>query len=65
MKIKFLSSSSAGNSTIVETDSTAIMIDAGISYKKIKEAYGLDPVLSAILITHEHGFERWPHVGGI
>jgi phosphoribosyl 1,2-cyclic phosphodiesterase len=59
MKIKLLYSSSSGNSAIIESGSTAIMMDAGISYKKIKEAYGDDPKLNAILISHEHG----DHIG--
>jgi phosphoribosyl 1,2-cyclic phosphodiesterase len=55
MKIKFLYSSSAGNSTIIESGDTIVMLDAGVSYKKVKEAFGDDPKLDAIFISHEHG----------
>jgi len=61
MKIKLLYSSSSGNSTIIETDNTLLMMDAGISYKKIKKAYGSDPKLDAIFISHEHS----DHVGSV
>lgn len=61
MKIKFLYSSSSGNSTIIETADTCIMIDCGVSYKKVKESYGGDPPLTAILATHEHS----DHVTGM
>lgn len=55
MKIKNLFSSSSGNATVVETDTTVIVIDAGVSYTKLKNAYGKDLSVDAIFITHEHG----------
>lgn len=53
-----LASGSRGNSTLVQSSSTRILVDAGIScretFKRMK-ATGEDPhALSAILITHEH-----------
>lgn len=58
--IKFcnLFSGSSGNSTYIETDTTKILIDAGVSCQKISKALNsigveLDDI-SAILITHEH-----------
>lgn len=54
MKIKPLFSSSSGNCMIIESDNTKIMIDAGVSFKKIKEAYGSDLDLKALFITHSH-----------
>lgn len=60
MKVKLLHSSSSGNCTIVEGENTKLMIDAGLSYKRIKEAYGEDPKLDALLITHEHS----DHISG-
>ena len=65
VSVKVLASGSRGNSTIVQSSSTRILVDAGIScretFKRMKEA-GDDPhSLSAILITHEHA----DHVNGL
>ena len=53
-----LYSGSSGNSLLVQTDNTKILIDAGESAKKITDALSsLDIVpneLDAILVTHEH-----------
>ena len=60
MGLRFCSfaSGSTGNSYLVRTDNTAVLVDCGISGKRIVEGLaglGLDPRdLSAILITHEH-----------
>lgn len=56
MKINFLYSSSSGNATVVESTSgnTKIQIDAGVSYKKLKEAYQKDLDINALFITHDH-----------
>ena len=58
VSVSVLASGSRGNSTIVQSSSTRILVDAGIScretFKRMK-ACGEDPrSLSAILITHEH-----------
>src|SRR5690242_3367266 len=58
VSVKVLASGSRGNSAIVESSVTRILVDAGIScretFKRMKAA-GEDPrSLSAILITHEH-----------
>ena len=61
MEIHSLFSSSSGNCMKISTDTTTIVIDAGVSYKKMCEANGdhlLEP--DAIFITHDHG----DHVGG-
>lgn len=58
MKILQIASGSKGNSTYIESGNTKILIDCGLSKKRITEAlldynhsiYDLD----AILITHEH-----------
>lgn len=58
MKICSLASSSSGNCIYVGTDKTHILIDAGISCKRVRtglEKIGVDPaLLDGILITHEH-----------
>ena len=53
-----LYSGSSGNSLLVETSNTKILIDAGESSKKIAcalSAMNIEPSsISAILVTHEH-----------
>lgn len=53
-----LYSGSSGNSLFVETQNTKILIDAGVSSKKIENALqdiGINPSdLDGILVTHEH-----------
>lgn len=60
-----LYSGSSGNSLFVETENTKILIDAGMSCKKIEEALQSIEVnpssINAILVTHEHV----DHVKGI
>jgi|SRR5579862_1286136 len=65
VSVSVLASGSRGNSAIVESSSTRILVDAGIScretFKRMK-AVGEDAhSLSAILITHEHS----DHVNGL
>jgi len=58
MKLCPLCSGSSGNATYIEAGSARLLIDAGLSCKRICELLskiGVDPkTLSAILITHEH-----------
>lgn len=60
-----LYSGSSGNSLFVETENTKILIDAGMSCKKIEEglqSIEVDPSsINAILVTHEHS----DHVKGL
>lgn len=53
-----LYSGSSGNSLFVETANTKILIDAGVSSKKIEQSLldiNVDPkTIDAILVTHEH-----------
>ncbi len=63
--VSVLASGSRGNSTIVESSTTRILVDAGIScretFKRLKGC-SLDPYsLSAICISHEHS----DHVYGL
>ena len=65
MQIYTIASGSTGNCTLVRDGNTAVLIDAGISTKRIVTALrglGVEPEqLSGILITHEHT----DHIGGI
>ncbi|MGM9970417.1 MAG: MBL fold metallo-hydrolase [Anaeroplasma sp.] len=58
MKIKVFSSGSSGNCTVVTSNDTTILIDAGISKKMIElnlNSMGLSiKNVDALLITHEH-----------
>ena len=60
-----LYSGSSGNSLFVESENTKLLVDAGVSSKKIEEALGnleIDPTsIYGILITHEHS----DHVQGL
>ena len=58
MKMMTIASGSSGNCTFVGTDKTSILVDAGVSKKKIEN--GLNKIeltlkdMDGILITHEH-----------
>lgn len=58
MRFCSLFSSSSGNSTFIGSAKTGILIDAGVSTKRLKEALisrEIDPAsLGGIFITHEH-----------
>lgn len=58
IEIATLFSGSAGNSTLIRTEKTAVLIDAGRSCKAVCTSLGeigmsLDDI-SCIFITHEH-----------
>ena len=65
MKFCVLGSGSKGNCTLVESGSTAILIDAGFSGKEIRRRLALinrsPEELTAIVVTHEHG----DHISGV
>jgi phosphoribosyl 1,2-cyclic phosphodiesterase len=65
MKFCVLGSGSKGNCTLIESDTTRILIDAGFSGKEISRRMALinrsPEDLEAILITHEHG----DHISGV
>ena len=59
MKLRFcsLASGSSGNCYLVQTDSTAVVVDAGISGKKIQTGLteaGAQDIVSGLFLTHEH-----------
>lgn len=60
-----LYSGSSGNSLFVQSDNTKILVDCGVSSKKIEEALNSIEVdassIDAILVTHEHS----DHVKGL
>lgn len=65
LQIATLASGSSGNCTLVSDGQTHILIDAGISARRITtglKGLGIDPAeLTAILITHEHS----DHISGL
>lgn len=65
MKFCSLASGSSGNCQYIETSQTRLLVDAGLSGKRIQEALGLievDPAsLQGILVTHEHS----DHIKGV
>lgn len=60
-----LYSGSSGNSLFIETENTKLLIDVGVSSKKVEEALhsiNVEPSsINAVLITHEHS----DHVQGL
>ena len=66
MRLAFgcLASGSSGNSYIVRSETTDILVDAGLSGKKIADRlklFGVDGYPDSVLITHEHS----DHVQGL
>lgn len=65
LKINVLGSGSSGNCALVRSGDSSVLIDAGLSARRISdrlEAIGFDPCeLTGILLTHEHG----DHVRGL
>lgn len=55
-KIKSIASSSKGNCYLISDGETDILIECGLSFRKIKEALNFNTSsLSGIIATHEHG----------
>ena len=58
ISIVSLASGSKGNSTLVFSENTAILVDAGVSYSRLNEAlrrFGLSTAkIDGVVITHEH-----------
>ena len=60
MNVRPLYSSSSGNACKVYTKDTTLLIEAGVSYKKLVEANGDQLHPDAVFITHSHG----DHING-
>ncbi|MCQ2053464.1 MAG: MBL fold metallo-hydrolase [archaeon] len=58
LEVHILASGSSGNCTVVKTEDRAIMVDAGLSHKKIQSLMNVNGIdsneIEALLITHEH-----------
>jgi phosphoribosyl 1,2-cyclic phosphodiesterase len=65
MQMTVLASGSKGNSTVISSSRTRVLVDAGLSCRELLKRMALageDPVqLNAILITHEHQ----DHIAGL
>ena len=65
MRFSSLGSGSKGNATLVEEDSTCVLIDCGFSLKETEQRLARlgkkAAELTAILVTHEHG----DHISGV
>ena len=74
MRFSILGSGSSGNSALLQTDNTRVLVDAGFSAKKLdamlEELGEKLESIDAIFLTHEHGdhatglsgLARYPHI---
>lgn len=65
LKLVSIASGSKGNATLIFSDTTAILVDAGISYTRLNKElrdFGLSvDMLDGVVITHEHS----DHIQGL
>lgn len=56
MKLKVLGSSSSGNCYILESDTEALIIEAGVPFKDVKVALGFNVrKIVGVVVSHHHG----------
>ena len=60
VRVTILGSGSEGNALLVESGTTALLVDAGLSYRKLVQRFcaigrGVPERVSAVLVTHSHG----------
>ena len=60
MRVTILGSGSEGNALLLESRTTSVLVDAGLSYRKLVQRFdaigrGVPRELSAIVVTHVHG----------
>jgi phosphoribosyl 1,2-cyclic phosphodiesterase len=56
MQLRCLGSSSSGNCYLLENETECLVLEAGLPFKKVKEALTFDVLkIVGVLITHEHG----------
>lgn len=56
MNIKPIASGSKGNAYLADDGKTTLLLDAGVTFKKIQEATGYETgKIAAALVTHRHG----------
>lgn len=59
MKLKVLGSGSSGNCYILENESEALIIEAGLPFMEVKKALDFNVMkIKAVIITHDHGDHR-------
>ena len=58
LNFRSLYSGSTGNSLFIESDNTKILVDSGVSLKKLTSALSYSNIslsdINAIIVTHEH-----------
>ncbi len=60
VRVTILGSGSEGNSLLVESETTSVLVDAGLSYRKLVQRFqkigrSAPAEVAAILVTHGHG----------
>ena len=65
MRVTILASGSGGNSCLVESGATRVLVDAGLSARELERrllARQIDPeTIQALFLTHEHGETKASH----